>query len=115
MKVRQLVEGWPLSRWLAGRFPGSDSLTLESDPGMLRLFDFTDPDIKGCFGVTALDFDGRAWANSFCVDQLKLRTGFNLVLVDNIGMSLADIGEIHISLPRGIQNPGTVAAAAEIQ
>jgi hypothetical protein len=99
MKIRQTLEGWPLSGWTCEELSPSSTVALEPDRGTLRLTGFTGPDSKGWFTLVARDRDGREWSTSIQVEQVPIRSELERLLAENIRASLADIGEMEVAEP----------------
>jgi hypothetical protein len=100
MKIRELVEEWPLSGWSCEGVSDSKEPMLDIDVGALRLAGYTGPDSRGWFTLTGRDLEGREWSTSFQVEEAAARSELEQVLADTIRTSLVDIGEIEVFAAR---------------
>ena len=90
MKLKDLVADWPPADWTRG------PLTWDEDPGMLRLTSVSEPGAAGTFELVAGDAQLCRWSSTLVIDDPTKSAAASATLIDAIGKSLAEIGELEI-------------------
>ena len=92
MKLKELIQGWPLDGWARG------SLAWDNDPGILKLTAVTEPGAAGTFELVSIDAQLCRWSNSLVVADPAYHAATSAALAGAIGRTLADVGEVDIGL-----------------
>lgn len=90
MTLKDLVADWPPTAWTRG------SLTWDEDPGMLKLASVSEPGPAGTFELVAGDAQLCRWSSTLIVDDPAKSATVSATLIDAIGKSLAEIGELEV-------------------
>ena len=90
MKLKDLAADWPPTEWTRG------PLTWDEDPGLLKLTSVSEPGAAGKFELVAGDAQLCRWSSTLVIDDPAQSAAASTTLIQAIGRSLAEIGELEI-------------------